>query len=139
MPMSAIAKKFIAVILAIWLPLFSGSALAAAVTMQSMAGDHHSAVMQPGEPQLHCTLTMQQNKHHAMHDAGMDQFDGPQNQQDAAGDNCGTCHFACCGYMAAAAVNVSEAPPPARLFPSLATQFTSITLTPLGHPPLSRI
>ena len=141
--MSHATGKFIAVILAIWLPLFSGNALAASVAMQAMAGGHHTAVVQPGEPQSHCPSTMQQHAHQDQYDASLDQSASHpeqqnQDQQNAPGENCGTCHFACCGYMAAATVEVTDAQSPARLFASMSTQFQSINSTPLDPPPLAR-
>jgi len=127
-------RKFIAVILAIWLPLFSGNALAVSVAMQSMHGDGHPAVTQQGTP--HCDSTVQQHAHHAQPAADQDQSAGHQGQP--AGDDCGTCHLACCGYMAAASIEVTDAQPSARLFTPLSTQFQSITPIPLDPPPLAR-
>ena len=132
--MSHAIGKFIAVILAIWLPLFSGNALAVSVAMQSMGGDHRSIVVQQGEPDAHCASTMQQHTHPAQPAA--DQSPGHQGQP--AGEDCGTCHLACCGYMAAAPIEVMEAQPAARPFTLLSTQFQSITSIPLDPPPLAR-
>jgi len=140
--MSHIAGKFIALIMAIWLPLFSGNALAVSVAMQAMADGHHAAVVQPGESMPHCASTAQQT-HQAQLDVNLDQFvdhssQQKPDQQNPAGEDCGTCHFACCGYLAAATVEVTEAKPSARPFASLATQFQSLTPIPLDHPPLAR-
>lgn len=142
--MSHTAGKFIAVVLAIWLPLFSGNALAASVAMQAMAAGHRATVVQPGESMPHCASTVQQQTHQAQLDANLDQSAGhpnqqSQDQQNSVGENCGTCHFACCGYLAAATVEVTKAQPSARLFVSLATQFQSIISIPLDPPPLARI
>jgi len=137
--MSRTIGKFIAVILAVWLPLFSGNALAVSIAMQSMTGDCHSAVAQRGEPHKDCASAMQQPMHHAQLDAATDQSTGHQEQQNSAGKNCGTCHLACCGYMVAAPAKVMEAQPSARLFTPLLSQFQSITTTPLDPPPLARV
>lgn len=154
MPMFRATRKFIAVILAIWLPLFSGNALAVSVAMQAMRGDCHSTAAQQDE--LHCASTMQQHAHHEQlaadqsADHPYQQNQGQQNQgqqnqgqqnqdqQNPAGEDCGTCHLACCGYMAAAPIEVMEAQPAAKLFTLLSTQFRSITSTPLDPPPLAR-
>ena len=134
--MSHAAGKFIAVILAIWLPLFSGNALAVSVAMQPMGGDHHSIVVQQGEPDAHCASTMQQHPHHAQPAADQDQSAGHQDQ--LAGEDCGTCHLACCGYLAAASIEVMGAQPSAMLFLPTTAQFQSITSTLLDPPPLAR-
>lgn len=109
--MSSITRKFIAVILAIWLPIFSGNALA--VPVQAMGGDEHT---------MHCDEAMQ----HALNDIDQDQ---------SAGYQCGTCH--CCGYMAVAAIEVIEAQTSSIKFPPFLTRFQSITSYPPDHPPLS--
>jgi len=126
--------KFIAVILAIWLPLFSGNALAVSVAMQAMEGGHHPVAAQQGVHQSHGASAAQQHMHHAQPGTNPDQ---PADQQDSAGESCGTCHLACCGYMAAAAIKVVEAQPSDRLFTSLSSQFQSITSIPLDPPPLA--
>ena len=128
--------KFIAVILAIWLPLFSGNALAVSIAMQAMGGDHHSVVAQQGEPDAHCASIMQQHAQHAQFAADQEQAASHQNP---AGEDCGTCHLACCGYMAAASIEVVETQPSAKPFALLSTQFQSITSTPLDPPPLARV
>jgi len=137
MLMSHATGKFIAMILAIWLPLFSGNALAASVAMQSMAGDSHSAVMSQGEHQSHCASAMQQHTNHDQHDNNL--LQATYAQQDTESGDCGTCHLACCGYMATASMKVIDDRLPAQLFPSVSTQFQSITPAPLDPPPLARI
>ncbi|OGT09932.1 MAG: hypothetical protein A3J49_19410 [Gallionellales bacterium RIFCSPHIGHO2_02_FULL_57_16] len=128
--------KFIAVILAIWLPLFSGNALAASIAMQAMTGDCHSAVAQQEEPHKGCASAMQQ--HHAQLDAKTDQSAGHHDRQNADDENCGTCHLACCGYMVTASAKAMEVQPSARMFATISSQFQSITSTPLDPPPLAR-
>lgn len=123
--------KLIAVILAIWLPMFSGNALAMSVTMQTMRGDFHSVAAQQGEP--HCASAVQQHAHHAV--ADQDQSTGHQS----AGEDCGACHLACCGYLAAASIEVIGAQPSPRLFAPVAAQFQSIIPTLLDPPPLTLI
>lgn len=127
--MSHAFGKFIAVIMVIWLPLFSGNALAASMVMQVMGGDHHGAVAQQGEPHMHCPSAAQQHIQYSLLAADQDQ---------SAGEDCGTCHFACGGYMATASIKVMEVQSLARLFISPSSQFQSITLTPLDPPPLAR-
>jgi hypothetical protein len=131
--MSRAFGKFIAVMLAIWLPLFSGNVLAVSIAMQSPGGDCHPAVAQQDEP--HCASTVQQRAHHDQLAADQEQSTG---QQNPAGEDCGTCHFACCGYLAAASVEVPGDQPSALLYLRVSAQFQSITSTPLDPPPLAR-
>lgn len=119
-------KKFIAVFIAIWLPFFSGNALAVSVAMQAMAGDGHVVVAQEAE---HCS-------HHASA-AGQDQSAGLQDQQDSSCSGSGICHLACCGYMATVSIEVAEAQPFAISYVPSSTQFQSIALIPLDPPPLA--
>lgn len=134
--MSRTFGKFIAVILAIWLPLFSGNALAVSVAMQSMGGDCHSAAAQQDELKPHCASTVQQHAHHEQLAADTELSAGHQDQP--AGEDCGTCHLACCGYLAAVSIEVMGAQPSALLYLPATAQFQSITSTPLDPPPLAR-
>jgi hypothetical protein len=136
--MSHATGKLIAVILAVWLPLFSGSALAASVAMQASGGGHHSVVAQADESRSHCASGAQLNAHQEHLGANLDQSADHQDRQNSTADNCGTCHFACCGYLAAATLEMTQIQPPARLFAALSTQFQTLSPTPLDHPPLAR-
>jgi len=125
-------RKLIAVILAIWLPLFSGNALAMSVAMQAMRGGCDSVAAQQDES--HCASTQQ----HARHDQLAAEQDQSSSHQGNAGDDCGTCHLTCCGYLAAASVEAMGDQPSALLFQPVSTQFQSFTSAPLDPPPLSR-
>jgi hypothetical protein len=120
--------KFVAVLLAIWLPLFSGNALAMSVAMQR-GGSHPVAAQQ----EAHCDPVMQQ---HAYHDAADQNQSVGQEHSD--GGDCGICHLACCGYLATALVKVADARPPALRFLPVLTYFHSFTTAPLDPPPLAR-
>lgn len=132
--MLRISRKSIAILLALWLPLFSGSALAASVAMQARGG--------------HCTPAVQsveRHSDHAKHDmhVGHDMMlshDADQSaQHDAPCNNCGVCHIACCGYLAAVLAGVSELPATAQSYTIALTGFQSITSAPLDPPPLARV
>jgi len=129
--MLRVTGKFIAVILAVWLPVFGGNALAMSVTMQSAGADCHAAAAQQGEPR--CASGMQQHARHAV----ADQDQSPTHQGNA-GDDCGACHLAGCGYLAAASVEVAGNQPSALVFLPVSAQFKSITSAPLDPPPLVR-
>jgi len=133
--MTRSTRKFIAVFIAFWLPLFSGNALAVSVAMQSMSGESHAVVMQEAE---HCM-------HHAMADLhpqssgdGPVQAAGSQDSQDPSCESSGICHLACSGYMAAASVKVAEIQPLSQLSSLFAAEFQSAALTILDPPPLAR-
>jgi len=120
--------KFVALILAIWLPLFSGNALSMSVAMQR--GDCHSVVAQQGEP---CDPAMQQDTHHVATDPTQS-----TSYQDSVGNECVTCHLACCGYLAAVLVKVTDAQSSALRFLPVSALFYSFTTAPLDPPPLAR-
>jgi hypothetical protein len=127
-------KKFAVLLLAVWLPLFSGNALAVSVAMPTMGGDCCPTVAQQDEHRTHQVSTTHQDQ-----SAGDDiQCDDQQDQQSSTHGNCGVCQLACCGYMAAATIETTKAQPLAQLFTPVLTQFQSTTPTPLDHPPLAR-
>ena len=137
--MSHSLRKFIAILMLLWLPLFSGNVLAVSVVMQTMDDGHQGTVAQQGEPHMHCSATVQQHAQHARLAVAQDQSADHQDQQSSAHENCGTCHFACGGYMATASIKVMDAQPLVRLFTTPSPQFQSITLIPLDPPPLARV
>ncbi|MBY0576246.1 MAG: DUF2946 domain-containing protein [Gallionellaceae bacterium] len=129
-------KKFVAVFLAIWLPLFSGNALAVSVAMQAMDSECPMVAQQDDHPWQQASVAHQHNQ---------DQFAGNHDQQNSHPDqqnspceNCGVCHLACSGYLAAVAIEVAELQPLAQSFAAFSVQFQSITPAPLDPPPLAR-
>jgi len=127
-------RQFVAVVLAIWLPLFSGNALAVSIAMQSNGSDAHASIVQPGESHSHHASYMHQDQAAGHCDQQNDQHD----HQSSSCKNCGVCHLACCGYLAAVAIEVAEAQPLAQSFTACSTQFQSVISTPLDPPPLVR-
>jgi len=119
--------------MAIWLPFFSGSALAASVAMQTVRGDCSTAVSQSVDHLYQHSGILEQHDDHAAHNGAMQ--DG---QHDASCKNCGVCHIACCAYLAAIDVSVNVLLPLIRSYVSSPTQFQSITFAPLDPPPLVR-
>jgi len=80
--MSGLTKKIVAVFFALWLPLFSASALAASVQMP--AGHCDDASMQMAD----------------MGDMDMHNMPGTPKSPASACDACGVCHLACTAYLA---------------------------------------
>lgn len=123
--MSRTVRKFVAALLAIWLPLFSGNALAAVVAMPSMSG-------MSGDCQ-HMGQAHTQHQDHFM--VNQDQAADPRNSPC---DNSGTCHFACSGYIATTIIKAVQLQLPTPIYTNSATQFHSFITAPLDPPPLAR-
>ncbi|MDO8412168.1 MAG: DUF2946 domain-containing protein [Gallionellaceae bacterium] len=119
-------KKFLALILAIWLPLFSGNALAMHIAMQN---DNQSAAMQQASHQSH---------QHQM-DVNQEQSTSHHEGKDSGCNNCSVCHLACCGYMNTAAITMAEIQLSSVAHPSLSPVFQSFASAPLDPPPLARV
>jgi hypothetical protein len=116
--MSQTTRKFIAVLLALWLPLFSGSALAATISMQY--GSCHETGMG--------VMQMADIHHHDDHQHGV------QNKQPC--NNCGICHLAYSGYLGVQEVNVLDSLHLAFSVTPYLLSFHSISSIPLLPPPL---
>lgn len=125
-------------LLAVWLPLFSGYALADSIVMQNMHGDCHGAEQVSHPPRqvsdLHQHMHQVQLAASEHHSAG--QHD---SQNSTCNNNCGICQLACSGYLAAVTIDVVEAQPSSQTFTLFATQFQSVTTAPLDPPPLARV
>jgi hypothetical protein len=134
--MFRLSRKFVALLLAVWFPLFSGNALAASIFMQTMNGDCHT--VQTGEHHTHHVSTAHQHMQHMHLAANQAQATEHHDQQNFSHKNCGVCQLACIGYLASATITVAAAQPSALSFTLSSTQFQSITSTPLDPPPLAR-
>jgi ferredoxin len=116
--MPRLSKKIIAVLFAIWLPLFSGSALASSVAMSAPSG----------------TMSADHCQDEAM--ADMDMSDG---DEQAACASCGLCHLACTAYFAVATVALTVSQSAASDNTPYLVSFHSVSFTPLLPPPLVRV
>jgi len=135
MPMLRLPRKFAAVLLAAWLPLFSGNALAASIVMQAKSGD--CDVMQQVSPPSQHISVPHQHLHHFQLAANHDQSPVHQGQHSSSCNHCGVCQLACSGYLAAATIDVADAQSSAQSFTLFSTQFQSVTSAPLDPPPLA--
>jgi hypothetical protein len=135
--MFRLPRKFVALLLAVWLPLFSGYALADSIVMQNMHGDCHGA-QQVSHPSQHVS-DFHQHMHHVELAANEHQPAGQHDSQGSTCNNCGVCQIACSGYLAAVTIDVVEAQPSSQSFTLFATQFQSVTTAPLDPPPLARV
>lgn len=131
-------NKFIAVILTIWFPLFSGHAMAASIAMQAMSGECETGIAAKN-------VEHDPSTHHASSDHPNPSGDHskPSGQspveKNSSCKNCGVCHLACSGYMATTAIKVPADQPLAQLFAPSSSHFQSITTAPLDPPPLARV
>jgi hypothetical protein len=121
--MSSSIRKIIAVLLALWLPLFSGSALASSVAMQ----------MEHGACQEMAAMQEMGDYHHS--DAEPSLADQSSNQHS----NCGVCHLACGGYLGVQEIKSVAARQVDNSVTPYLFSFNSISSTPLLPPPLRSI
>lgn len=132
-------RRFVAVLLAIWLPLFSGNALANSVAMPSNCGDSRAIAAQQDTQTHQQASAMHQHMHHAQPGLNQDQSAGANDQQDSSSKTGSLCHLTCCAYLATIAAKVPETPLAAQSFTLPSTQFQSYVSAPLDPPPLSRV
>lgn len=122
--MSLHYRQFIAVFLAIWLPLSGGHALAVSLTMQM--------------PAAHC-------HDEAMSDMDMDDMVMGEQDHVAADEHhpscnaCGVCHLACTGYFGVQGTWGIAVQIAARDITPYLVAFNSHTSAPLLPPPLARV
>jgi len=135
--MFRLSRKFVAVLLAVWLPMFSGYALADSIVMQNMHGDCHGA-QQVSHPSQHVS-DLHQHMHHGQLAANEHQSAGQHNSQSSPCNNCGMCQLACSGYLAAVTVEVAGIQLSTQAYTPSSTQFQSYTSAPLDPPPLARV
>ncbi|MDD4913128.1 MAG: DUF2946 domain-containing protein [Sideroxydans sp.] len=124
--MSRLTRKFIAVFMLLWLPLSSGSALAASLAMQLQQGEcHESAEMMSMSHE-----DMMQHDHEAMQ----------TSDEGASGCNaCGVCHLACTAYLDTPVVAMQLFDSGSQAVSSIPETFVSHLSAPLVPPPLARV
>lgn len=123
-------RKCVAVFLAIWLPLFSGSAFAISVGMQMQRSSCHGASMrhqQSSEAETDQKAhTEVSTEHHQT---------SSHNPKDLPCKACGVCHFACNGSVLLSNIDGLSTQQADSLFIPNLFSFHSISSTPLLHPP----
>ena len=139
--MSLFLRKYLSLLIAIWLPLFTGSALAASVTMQMTSDDCPPLLAK--ETRFHPSQSPSLH-HHEMHQIdllarGDDPASGQQNQQNTSCKDCSVCHFACGGYLATEALKMTEPLLSTQEYSVQSTRFISYTSPPQDPPPLSPV
>ena len=133
--MTRSAGKFIAVIMLLWLPVFTGNALAASVSMQLPQGACHAAAMSHEAMNMDMTMDMSTD----MANMNMDQHQpAPAGEHSPSCNDCGVCHLACTGYLAVPGVSIAAVPSTAREITPYLVVLNSVTSVPLLPPPLVR-
>jgi hypothetical protein len=138
--MTRTTRKYIAVIMLLWLPVFTGSALAASISMQLPQGECHDAAMAHEAMSMDMAMDMPMD----MGNMDMGNMDMGVHQPLPAGEHspscndCGVCHLACTGYLAVPSVSVADVQTAAREITPYLVVFNSVTSVPLLPPPLVR-
>ncbi len=123
--MTRSTRKFIAMLMLLWLPLFTGSALAATVSMQlPHGGCHEAAAMQ----------TMAHGDMHEHHPHHGEQ--APADEHAPSCNTCGVCHLACTGYLAVPSTELAAVSTGTTDITPYLVAFRSVTFAPLVPPPL---
>ncbi len=126
--MFRLSRKFIAVLLLLWLPLFNGSALAASVSMQQQGGACHEAVASQ-------TISHEAMGEHHQHHGEMP---ATTDEQTPSCSSCGVCHLACTGYLAVPSAQLVAVQAAISEVTPYLVVFHSVTSAPLVPPPLAR-
>ena len=121
--MTRSTKKFVAILMLLWLPLFSGNTLAATMSMQMQEGGCHE------------TSTSQAMQHQNMGDHHG--IATAADEQSPAGSACDICHLACTGYLAVPNTEMVAEQSSARETTPFLVVFHSFTSAPLVPPPLA--
>ena len=126
--MSRLAKKFVAVLMLLWLPLFGSSALAASVSMQMQQNGCHEAAA--SQVMSHEDMA-EHHQHHGDMSAAAD-------EQTPSCNACGICHLACTGYLAVLAAGLVAVQAAALGTTPYLVSYISVSSAPLVPPPLAR-
>jgi hypothetical protein len=123
-------KKFVAVLMLLWLPVFTGNALAASISMQMPQGGCHDAAMSHEAMNMDMTMDMSMD---------MDEHQPvPAGEHSPSCSACGVCHLACTGYLAVPGVEIADVQTSALEATPYLVVFHSFTSAPLVPPPLVR-
>ncbi len=123
----------------LWLPIFTGNALAASVAMQMVQGGCNE-VATPMIAEMDMStmnmigMDMSAHQHHHADAATPLAAD----EQGSSCNSCGVCHVACSAYVAAWGVVIVAQLPVARDITPYLASYRSISSLPLLPPPLAR-
>lgn len=117
----------------LWLPVFTGSALAASVSMQLSQGSCHESAA--SQTMSHAGMDMDTVEHHMHHG----EMPTPADEHSPSHSVCGVCHLACSAYLAIPIISIAAAPSAAGENTPYLVVFNSVTSVPLLPPPLVRV
>jgi hypothetical protein len=125
--MSIRLRKSIALLLLLWLPLFSANAAAESLAMQMQRGDCHES-----------SKMMMSMSHDDMMDHGMMHHEAMQasDADDSSCTSCAICHVACSAFLDAPVVAMQVIETGSQPFSSIPETFISHLSAPLDPPPL---
>ncbi|MDX8378598.1 MAG: DUF2946 domain-containing protein [Gallionella sp.] len=142
--MSLFTRKFIVVLLALWLPLFSGSVLAASVSMQFHVGKMNTEQsLQNSDSDSDVTMQyIQYGDSCDQQRVGSSDTHAVHNDDHHHGKictACGVCHLACGGYLIVSDLSglIQQQPENPKAFYLLS--FNSVNSSFLLPPPLARV
>ena len=126
--MSMRFQKFIAVLLLLWLPLFSASAVADSLAMQLQRGDCHES--------SEIMMTM---SHDDMMDRGMMHHETMQasDEEESSCNSCAICHVAGSAFLDAPAIAMQYIEIASQAVSFIPETFVSHLSAPLVPPPLA--
>jgi hypothetical protein len=124
-------RKLLAILLVVWLPLFSGNALADSIAMQNMRGNSHCAT------QISHSVERDSASHQDIYQtllAGNE--NQSKNTQSNSCNNCGVCQLACNGYISSPVIEMGAVKSSSQAFTLFVISFQSVTINLLDPPPL---
>ena len=116
----------------LWLPVFTGSALAASVSMQLPQGECHDATMS------HEAMSMDMAMDMDMANMNMDEHQPVPAEHSPSCTDCGICHLACTGYLTFPGVSLTAMQTAVLEITPYLVVINSVSSVPLLPPPLVR-
>ena len=133
------SNKFVAVLLSVWLPFFSGNAMASSIAMQMKSGSCPMMAAQSGTHSLPGDSSMHPHTQNMQSATSQTDPVTTQAQPSPRGNNASVCHFACIGYLVTVIINAQQEPSSAQIYTPFSSQFQSAISIPLDPPPVARV
>jgi len=126
--MSNSFRKLVAILMLLWLPLFSGNTLAAMVSMPMQQDSCHETAT----PKKMAHSGIAQHHHHH------EKTSGTADEQNSSCSSCGVCHLFCAGYLVVPSIALATVQTSTSETIPYLVSFRSTTFAPLLPPPLAR-